>query len=95
MNDDDYQEEEIPEPGDSARMRWLMPVGRSGWAIAAGYPGLVSLLYIPAPFAVFCGVMGVRSIRRDPKKHGMIRAIFGIVMGLIMCTALLNIYLRS
>jgi len=88
MNDDDYQEEEIPDLGDSARMRWLMPVGRSGWAIAAGYLGLFSILYLPAPFAIFCGVMGVRSIRRDPQKHGIVRAVFGIVMGIAFGTLL-------
>ena len=28
----------------SAGMRMLMPVGRSGWAIAAGYAGLFGLI---------------------------------------------------
>jgi hypothetical protein len=67
--------------GDDVGIRMLLPVGRSGWAIAAGYLGLVSVLCIPGPLALFAGIMAVIEIRRDPKKHGMGRAIFGIVMG--------------
>ena len=70
-----------PDIGDDAGMRMLLPVGRSGWAIAAGYLGLVSVLCVPAPFALITGILAVREIRRDPKAHGMGRAIFGIVMG--------------
>src|SRR5476649_2367289 len=67
--------------GDNAGMRMLLPVGRSVWAIAAGYLGLVSVLCVPGPLALFAGIMAVREIRRDPTKHGMGRAIFGIIMG--------------
>ncbi len=70
-------------PGDDAAMRWILPVGRSPWAIAAGYLGLFALLVIPAPFALAAGIMAVRDIRANPSKHGMGRAIFGIVMGAI------------
>ena len=70
-----------PDIGDDPGMRLLLPVGRSGWAVAAGYLGLVSVLILPAPLALFCGVMAVRHIRRNPKAHGMGRAVFGIVMG--------------
>jgi len=63
----------------------LMPVGRSGYAIAAGYLGLISVLIIPAPLALLFGILAVRDIRKSRdqphKKHGMGRAIFGIVMG--------------
>lgn len=61
--------------------RFILPVGRSGWAIASGYLGLFSVLIIPAPFALLTGVLAIRAMRRDPKKHGMGRAVFGIVMG--------------
>jgi len=74
--------------GQDAVIRALLPVGRSGWAIAAGYLGLFSLLVIPAPFAIFAGVMAIRAIQRDPRKHGMGRAIFGIVFGTIGTIAL-------
>jgi hypothetical protein len=59
----------------------LLPVGRSGWAIAAGYLGLISVLAFPGPFAVIAGILAIRDMRRNPKLHGMGRAIFGIVMG--------------
>jgi hypothetical protein len=86
LEDDDYDDRPRrrrppPDLGDDAGMRLLLPVGRSPWAIAAGYLGLFSVLCLPAPFALFCGVMAVRQIRRDPKAHGMGRAVFGIVMG--------------
>lgn len=66
---------------DDPLLRYLLPVGRSGWAIAAGYLGLFSVLCLPAPFALLTGIVAVRDIRRNPKKTGMGRAIFGIVMG--------------
>jgi len=63
----------------------LLPVGRSGWAIAAGYADLFSFVFIGAPFALVFGILGVREIRKtrdsDQPKHGMGRAIFGIVAG--------------
>lgn len=67
--------------GDDAALRMILPVGRSMWAIAAGYLGLFSVLIIPAPLALLCGIVAVIEIRRNPKKHGLGRAIFGIVMG--------------
>lgn len=60
---------------------WLVPVGRSGWAIAAGYLALFSILIVFAPFALVCGVMGLRSIRKNPGLGGKGRAWFGIIMG--------------
>jgi hypothetical protein len=67
-------------PEDPA-LRWVLPVGRSGWAIAAGYLGLFSLLILPGPLALWAGIMAVRDLRRHPEKRGMGRAIFGIIMG--------------
>lgn len=64
-------------------MRMLLPVGRSPWAIASGYLGLLSVLFIFAPFAVLCGVIAIVHMRRNPAMHGMGRAIFGIVMGTV------------
>jgi GYF domain 2/Domain of unknown function (DUF4190) len=70
--------------GQNAGIRMLMPVGRSTWAMVAGYLGLFSLAIAPAPFAVFVSIMAIRDIRRHPDRHGMGRAIFGLVMGSIM-----------
>jgi hypothetical protein len=71
----------VDDIGQSAGMRMLIPVGRSGWAIAAGYLGLFSVLVIPAPIALFISIMAIRDIRRHPDRHGMGRAIFGLIMG--------------
>lgn len=67
--------------GDSAGLRMIIPAGRSVWAILAGYLGLFSVLLFPAPFAVLFGVLAVRELRSQPSKHGIGRAIFGIVCG--------------
>lgn len=69
-------------PGADAGMRMLLPVGRSGWAIAAGYLGLISVLMIPGPLAILCAILAISDIRKNPDKHGMGRAIFGLVMGI-------------
>lgn len=77
-----------PELGDSAVMRMLLPVGRSGWAIAAGYAGLFALLIVPGPVALLLGIVAVRDLRRHPRKHGMGRAVFGIVAGAVATVVL-------
>ena len=41
-------------------MCMLLPVGRSGWAIAAGYLGLISVLAFPGPFAMIAGILAIR-----------------------------------
>jgi hypothetical protein len=75
--------------GQNAGARWLLPVGRSGWAIAAGYLGLLSVLMVPAPLALLFGILAIRDIKRNPQRHGMGRAIFGIVMGALFTVVLL------
>ena len=67
--------------GQGAGMRMLLPVGRSVLAIVAGYLGLISVLVFPAPFALLVGVLAIVDIRRHPEKHGLGRAIFGVLMG--------------
>ena len=84
-----------PQPkrlGDDAVARAILPVGRSGWAIAAGYLGLVSVLVVPAPFALATGIIAIWDIRTHPHRHGMGRAVFGVIMGSLF-TVLLLIYL--
>ena len=72
---------------DDLGMRMLLPVGRSGYAIAAGYLGLFGLLIIPAPLALIFGILGIvdiqRSKKRGKQKFGMGRAIFGLVIGIL------------
>lgn len=69
--------------GDEFAMRMLLPVGRSWLAIVAGYLGLFSLICVPAPLALVFGILAIRDIRKHPQKHGMGRAIFGLVMGVL------------
>jgi len=71
--------------GADPALSWLIPIGRSGWAIAAGYLALFSIFpLIGLPFslgAVISGILAVRSIRQHSKLTGLGRAWFGIVMG--------------
>lgn len=68
----------------------VLPVGRSALAVAAGYFGLFSLIFFPAPFALLLGILAIRDIRRHPGKHGMGRAIFGVVMGALFTILLIG-----
>ena len=62
-------------------VRILLPVGRSGYAIASGYFGLISVLILPGPLALLFGILAIRDIKRHSHKTGMGRAIFGILFG--------------
>ena len=66
-------------------MRLLLPVGRSVWAIAAGYAGLFAVTGILAPVALVLGICAIVDLKRHPEKHGMGRAVFGLVMGVLGC----------
>ncbi len=76
-------------------MRMLLPVGRSGLAIAAGYLGLFSLIVFPAPLALIVGILALRDIKRHPEKGGKGRAIFGVVMGGIFTLLVLGLILSA
>ncbi len=76
-------------PAPDPSLKYLLPIGRSGWAIAAGYLGLVSVLLIFAPFALATGLLALRDIRRKPALLGAGRAWFGIVMGAIFSVGLI------
>jgi Na+/H+-dicarboxylate symporter len=67
----------------------LLPVGRSGLAIAAGYLGLFGLVIFPLAFiGLIIGVLAIRDLKQNPEKHGMGRAIFGVVVGALWAVAL-------
>ena len=70
-----------------ATMSLLIPIGRSGWAIAAGYLGLLSLIPYVGVFAVLIGIVAVLDIKKHPDKHGLGRAWFGIAMGVLTIIA--------
>ncbi|RYD43262.1 MAG: DUF4190 domain-containing protein [Verrucomicrobiaceae bacterium] len=106
MKEDPYASPSTPPPplpgsasggiGDDAGMRLLMPVGRSVWAIAAGYLGLFSFVLLPAPVSLVVSIIAIRDIRRSQGtakvKHGMGRAIFGLVMGGLGTLALVILF---
>ena len=69
--------------GQQAGMRMLLPVGRSGWAIAAGYLGLFSFIILPAPLALIISIIALLDIKKHSGRHGMGRAIFGLIMGIL------------
>lgn len=70
-------------------LKYLLPVGRSGWAIAAGYLGLMALLPIFAPLALGAGIYALHDLREHPERLGVGRAWFAIVMGTIFTAVLL------
>lgn len=76
-----------PESGSSgpgSAMHWIVPVGRSGVSIAAGYVGLLALVIWPlAPVAIGLGIWGLRKARSGG--HGSGRCIFAIIAGVIGC----------
>ena len=71
------------QPGDHS-LDWILPVNRDGFAIAAGYFGLLS--FIPLPFfslpALVCGLLALYRIDRTGKL-GRGRAMFALVMGVV------------
>jgi hypothetical protein len=82
--------------GDNAGMRALLPVGRSGLAIAAGYVGLVSFVFSPAALAaIVLGILAIRDIKRNEGKHGMGRAIFALIAGGIVIVGFLVLMISA
>ena len=54
--------------GDNAALRLLVPIGRSGWAIAAGYIGLLSFIPFVGFLALALGIVAVRDLQKHPDK---------------------------
>ena len=76
--EEEYEDEEY-----DPALRMVVPINTSALAIVAGYLGLVSVLCLPAPFALLFGIMAMNHLRKNPKLDGKGRAIFAIVMGVI------------
>ena len=76
---------------DDSAMRKILPVGRSGLAIAAGYAGLFAFLVFPAPIALILSILAIYDLKQHPDKLGMGRAVFGLVLGILGTIALLVI----
>jgi len=80
---------QAPDIGQDAGMRLLLPVGRSALAVVAGYLGLFSVLMVFAPFSLLIGILAIVDIQKNPEKHGMGRAIFGVATGALFSFLLL------
>ena len=75
-------------------LHWVLPTGRSGLAITAGYLGIVALLcFFTAPVALVVGILALRQLNGSALK-GRGRAIFAIVVGALGTAGLLA-YLGS
>ena len=61
--------------------RILLPVGRSGLAIAAGYCGLFALIPCFAPIALIVSIMAAVQLKKNPELYGWGRTVFGLVTG--------------
>ena len=83
-----------PLPDPDAGLKWVLPVGRSAFAITAGYLALFSVLLLPAPLALLFGVLAQADIAKHPGKSGKGRAWFGIVAGVFFSLLLLLLLLR-
>jgi hypothetical protein len=77
-------------------MPWLIPSGRSAWAIASGYLGLLAFFplagFLFGAAAVVTGILALRQVRRTPRLMGRGRAVFGIISGAI-CSLLYGVML--
>ena len=75
--------------GPSNAAHWMIPVGRSGWSIAAGYMGLFSLVFgIFGPLGLVFGIATLAVswralVAARAGGHGMGRVVTGFVGGSI------------
>lgn len=74
------------EPGPTKRL--LLPVGRTGLSIAAGYLGLLAVIPFIAPLTLIVSILAWRDLRRRPGMHGSGRVLFGLIMGVGMTVLL-------
>ena len=73
----------------------VLPMGTPISAIIAGYLGLVSVLILPAPFAVVMGFVGLRQIKKGGKRYGKARCWVGIILGGIVTIGVVAIMIES
>ena len=62
----------------------MIPINRSGWAIAAGYVALFTIPFVfVGPIAILLGILGLNAIKKNPGKVGKGRCWFALIYGLI------------
>jgi hypothetical protein len=85
--DEYFDAKDRPRDRPDAVERMLTPAGRPASAIAAGYMGLLALFpavgIIAGIAGVICGIVALKTIRKDPSLSGKGRAWFGIIFGTI------------
>jgi hypothetical protein len=62
----------------------VLPVNRSGWAIAAGYVGLMSFIPVVSYAGVLVSTIAAWQLKKHPKKLGWGRVITGFVISVPM-----------
>lgn len=71
----------------------LLPVNRSGWAIAAGYLGLFSIIPLVSYVGLGVSIYAARHLKRHPDKLGWGRVVTGLVLsGLFSILWTISIY---
>ncbi len=82
-----------PSASDDAVMRALLPIGRTGLSIFAGYVALLSVFLVPAPFALALGIGALLDLKHKPGKSGAGRAWFAIIAGGLGTLGLLSLWI--
>jgi hypothetical protein len=70
----------------------MLPIGRSGWAIAAGWLGLLSIVPFVGLLAIVISIVAIVHLRRNRDKKGWGRVVVGLLGG-VASTALYGIAL--
>lgn len=90
-----YAPQPVAAPADDAAMKVLIPLAVDPVCLAAGYLGLLSLLGFFAPFGLACGIWGFARLRTRPGQRGHVRAVIGIVGGLIGMVVLAGVLITA
>ena len=72
---------------DNPGLRFVLPIGCTGWAIASGYCGLFSLIpvlgILLALLSIIFGILAIVVIRHNPHKHGVARIVIGWIFSIL------------
>lgn len=68
-------------PSEDPALRLVVPLGRTGLSIAAGYLGILSLVPFVAPIAVGISIWAIMDLKKRPRLMGRGRAYFGLIAG--------------
>lgn len=78
---------------ETSSLSMVVPVGRTGLSIVAGYLGLFCIIPVFAPVALIVSLLALKQLKKQPEKLGKGRAIFGLIMGILGTMALLYMIL--